>query len=69
MVLFFEGKVFTSRVGERAVGLFARVDLSKKSTGLLVFLAVRSQFSLKMMRYLYRALTADFVLIPAVQSG
>jgi hypothetical protein len=66
---FFEGKVLTSSVGERAVGMFARVDLSKKSSGFLVFLAVRSQFSLKMMRYFYRALTADFVLIPAVQPG
>jgi hypothetical protein len=63
-VLFFEGKVLTSRVGERAVGMFARVDLSKKSTGLLVFLAVRSQFSSKMMRYLYRTLIADLYSSP-----
>jgi hypothetical protein len=33
---FFEGKVLTSRVGERAVGMFAGVDLSKKSTGFCV---------------------------------
>jgi hypothetical protein len=30
MVPFFEGKALTSRVGERAIGMFARVDLSKK---------------------------------------
>jgi hypothetical protein len=63
MVPIFEGKALTSRVGERAVGMFSRVGLSKKSTGLLVFLAARSQFSPKMMRYLYRTLIADSVSV------
>jgi hypothetical protein len=69
MVPFFEGKALTPRIGERAVGMFARVDLSKESTGLLVFLAARSQFSPKMMQYLYRTLIVDSVSIPAVQPG